>query len=450
MKNFLANKWLWGLMLVAAFAQAQNQISLTVTNSNLGLVRENRQISLQKGVQTFLLSDIPKQIIPTSVLIEQGKNGFNVLEQNYEYDLINADKVLEKSLNQTIWLQDPDYGLIKGTLLSNSGGSLMLLDKDGRLQIIPKNDKQKIILEGYGQKSEQFITRPALLWKVQTRKSGKHDFTLSYLTHGLRWQADYVGKLDANDTHLKLACWVTVNNASGKVYRNARLKLMAGDLHRASRPFSRFGEANAIMTKAPPRFEEKGFFEYHLYTLNGTTTLKDNQVKQIRLFAETPVSVKKKFQVTSRNPKQVQVKIEFKNTRQNHLGIPLPAGTVRLYKDDGKEMEFVGEDRISHTPKDETVRLTIGNAFDIVSERNLIKSERIGKSANKQTIEYKIRNHKKQAVTVEILEYVPVYREVELLSSDSKPIEVRANYFKFKVQVGADKEATLNMTYLLK
>ncbi len=450
MKNFLANKWFWGLMLGAAFLQAQSTVSVTVTNSNLGLVREQRKIDLQKGVQTFLLTDIPQRIVPTSVLIEQQEPTFNVLEQNYEYDLISADKVLEKSLNQKIWLQDPNYGLVQGKLLSNSGSNLMLLDKEGRLQIIPKNDKQKVILEGYAQRSNSFVTRPALLWKVKAEKSGKHAFTLSYLTNGLQWHADYVGKLDANDKHLNLACWVTINNNSGKEYRNARLKLMAGNLNIAPKEPPGYTEMRIMAAKAAPRFEEKAFFEYHLYTLNGTTTLKDNQVKQIRLFAETPVAVQKKYQVTSRNPKQVQVKIEFKNSKQNHLGIPLPAGKVRLYKDDGKEMEFVGEDRISHTPKDETVRLTIGNAFDIVSERNLLKSERIGKSASKQTVQYKIRNHKKNAVTVEVFEMTPTYREAELLSSDLKPVETRANYFKFKVKVGAGQEATLQMTYLLK
>ncbi len=451
MKNFLLNKLFLIVLFGTALLHAQSKISITVTNSNLGLIKEERQIPLQKGVQTFLLTDIPEEIVPTSVLIENKKQTFNVLEQNYEYDLISTDKVLQKSLNQIIWLQDPNYGLQKGTLLSNSDGYLMLLDDKGSLQIIPKNDKQKVILEGYAQKSDQFITRPTLRWKVDAESGGNHKFTLSYLTRGLQWRADYVGKLNATDNSLKLACWVTVNNKSGKVYRNARLRLMAGTLHQARRRTpAGFGEVRTMMAKAAPRFKEKAFFEYHLYTLNGTTTLKDNQVKQIRLFSETPVGVQKKYQVTSKQPKQVIVKIVFKNSKQNHLGLPLPGGKVRIYKDDGKEMEFVGEDRIDHTPKDEKVQLTIGNAFDIVSERSQLKTERIGKAAIKKTIEYKIRNHKDRDVKVEIIEYVPIYREAELLSSDVKPVEVKANYFKFEVPVKANKESTLKMEYLLK
>lgn len=452
MKSYLVPKISALLCLMAMWLMAQSDLAITVTNQNLGLVHEMRQIDLKKGLNDYLLTDIPQQIDATSVLIESLKKSFLVLEQNYEYDLINVDKVLAKSIDQQIWVVDPALGKISGTLLASNGRYLMLLDEQQQLQIIPRNDKQKVLLKNYASQQDQFITRPTLVWKVKAEKSGSHEVGLTYLTRGLNWHADYVGKLNPDDSQLQLACWVTINNTSGKVYKNARLKLMAGELNLVKKSFRRTGVLEEYMvakTTRKPQFEEKAFFEYHLYTLQRRTTLLNNQVKQIQLFPETEVTVQKKFVVTSYDPNKVAVKIAFKNSKQNNWGIPFPAGKARLYKEDQQDLEFIGEDLINHTPKDEEILLNVGKAFDIVSERNVLKREKPSKQTEKLTVEYKIRNHKKQDVVVEVIEYVPSYREVELLTSSLKPIETRANYFKFQLKVKANDESRLQMKYFL-
>ncbi len=452
MKSYLVPKISAMLCVMAVWLMAQSDLAITVTNQNLGLVHETRQINLKKGLNDYLLTDIPQQIDATSVLIESLKKSFSVLEQNYEYDLINVDKVLAKSIDQQIWVVDPALGKISGTLLASNASYLMLLDGQQQLQIIPRNDKQKVLLKNYARHKHQFITRPTLVWKVQAEKSGTHAVGLTYLTGGLDWYADYVGKLNADDSKLQLACWVTINNTSGKVYKNARLKLMAGDLNLVKKTRRRtvsFEDYLIAPTTRKQQFEEKAFFEYHLYTLQRKTTLLNNQVKQIQLFPETDVRVQKKFVVSSYQPDKVAVKIAFKNSKQNNLGIPFPAGMVRLYKEDQQDLEFIGEDQIKHTPKDEEILLNVGNAFDIVSERNVLKREKPSKQTEKLTVEYKIRNHKRQDVVVEVIEYLPSYREVELLSSSLKPIETRAKYFKFQLKVKANDESRLEMKYFL-
>ncbi len=450
MKNYLVLKSSLWLLIVLGFTLAQNDLAVTVTNQNLALVHESRQIVLQKGLNTYYLTDIPQLIDATSVLVESPRNDFWVLEQNFEYDLIDVNKVLQKSIDQPIWVEDPALGKISGTLLATNPDYLMLLDEQGQLQILPRNDKQKVLLKGYAQHKNQFITRPTLVWQVNAQKAGKHELKLSYLTSGLSWVANYIGKLNKSDTKIQLACWVTINNTSGKMYKDARLKLIAGDLNllsRGYRPAKRRTGVMADMAIQMP-FKEKAFFEYHLYTLQRKTTLLNNQVKQIQLFPETEVKVKKKFVVTSREPQKVNVKISFKNDKQNNLGFPFPAGTVRLYKEDQKDLEFIGEDHINHTPKDEEILLTVGKAFDIVSERNVLKRERPQKNTQKLTVEYKIRNHKNKDVQVEIIEYVSPYYQAELISSTVKPIETKANFFKFQITVKAGKENSLLIKYL--
>ncbi len=450
MKNFSGkiSFFFFALIIAASPLLAQKEVSLTVTNSNLGLVRETRSILLKKGIQEFLLSDVPSRIDPTSVLVDTKKRSFQVLEQNYEYDLISVNKVLEKSIGQTIWLVDPQLGMFSGKLLSNSDEYLLLRDEDGKIQIVPKNDQQKVVLKNYDSTKTGFITRPTLLWKIKSEQAGKQDFQLSYLTRGINWHADYVGKLNPDDSKLTLAAWVTVNNNSGKTFRNARLKLMAGKLN-ILREQARTMSTQMLMKapRAESQFKEQSLFEYHLYTLQRPTTLKNNQVKQIQLFPEAQVSVEKMYEVTSYSPKNVRVYLSFKNTKSNHLGIPLPQGKLRVYKEADGEMEFVGEDRIDHTPKDETIKITLGAAFDISSSRKELKSERIGKFGRKKTVEYWLRNHKNTDVTIIVREMVYANETPKMIASDLKTYAISARAIEFPVKVKANGQIRFKFTY---
>ncbi len=449
MKSSLAVKINFFLLIFSLPLWAQSNISLTVTNSNLALVRESRTIELKKGMQNFLLTDVPEQIMPTSVLVDSKGRGFHVLEQNYEYDLIGVEKLLEKSLNKTIWVVDPQLGMFSGKLLSNSSDYLMLLDEDGKIQIIPKNDQQKVVLKNFDMNQSGFITRPTLNWKIDALQAGKHSFNMSYLTKGLNWHADYVGKLNKDDTALQLASWVTVENHCGKTFRNANLKLMAGKLNLVEQTpsFSPNRMLPAILAEKQ-QFKEHKLFEYHMYTLQRPTTLKNNQTKQIQLLPETKVQVEKTYLVKSRGSTDVNVYISFKNSKANHLGIPLPKGIFRIYKEDNHDLEFVGEDQISHTPKDELVKLKVGKAYDLVCKRTMLKRKSIGKSGHQVTVQYVLRNHKEKDVTIIIHETIYNAKTTpKLISSDIKPKRIFNNMIEFYVPVKAGGQTKFQFTY---
>ena len=450
MKNLIKGTAVFFLLIVPDSLLFAQDVAITVTNSNIALVKEVRRMSLQKGVHNINLVDIPSAIRPASVLVESKNKAFDVLEQNYEYDLINVSKVLEKSLGQQIWVVHPELGNKSGKLLSAASNNLILLDDEGALQIIPRSEEQRIYLKDYSKQKKTFITRPTLVWKINSRQKGEQALQISYLTGGMDWHADYVGRLNDTDNKLTLACWVTIDNRSGKTFNKARLKLLAGDIQlvRPQRE-RRYGTTQVMeMAAKAPAFTEKEFFEYHLYTLQRKTDLKNNQSKQIQLFPETESSVKKIYRIDSNRGDKVRVLLSFKNSQKNNLGIPLPAGDIRLYKSDGDDLEFVGADKIDHTPKDEKLEVTLGSAFDIVAERSTIRSTKPTKRSRSQTIEYKIRNHKKEAVQVEVLQRLSAYQENKLLNSSHKVLEKKANYFKFKVAIKADGEATLRYEYI--
>ncbi len=428
---------------------AQEDIAITITNSNLGLVREKRVIDLEKGIQKIRLEKIPAEIDPTSVLVENPDNRFKVLEQNYEFDLINVDKLLEKSLGYRIQIAHPDQGILEGTLLASSGQNVVLCDKDQQLQIIPRNDEQRIQLLDYEATSSNFISRPTLVWNVLADKGGEHAINMSYLTSGMDWQADYVGLLNTDDTELSLSAWVTVTNKSGGHYKNARLKLMAGDINvvKESRRSRQQKFQVVAELSAGSSFEEKSFFEYHLYTLGRKTDLMNNQVKQIQLFPETSSEVSKRYRVESDDSDKVKIIVSVKNSKANNLGIPLPEGRIRVYKSDGDDVEFVGGNMIDHTAKNEKLDIELGSAFDIVSERKVVSTDRSMKRVRRQTVEYELRNHKDSEISIEILERVNAYYEVELHKSNVPLVEKEAGFLRFDVTVPADGQRAVTIDY---
>lgn len=437
------------LLLLFLGLQAQEKTSVMISNADIGLVKEVRSLTLQKGKQTIDLQDIPQWIDPTSVLVESPDQAFNVLEQNYEFDLLNVDKILQKAIEQNVQLVHPDLGLLQGKLLSASSSNIILLDDEGKLQIVPRSDELKVMLSDYDKRHNDFVTRPTLVWRVDAEKSGSHQTRISYLTKKLNWRADYVAKLNEDDTRMTLACWVTIDNRSGKTYRKAKIKLLAGDIHLAPQAHKgRYREMGVQALAAPKAFEEKSFFEYHLYTLQWPATIKNNQVKQIQLFPETSSKIRKIFRVDSRLGEGVHVLVSMQNSKQNNLGLALPGGVIRLYKADGPDLQFIGEDAVKHTPKDEKIDIRVGKAFDVVAERRQIKSRKITDRTRERSFEYSIRNHKKKDIVVEVVERMSAYQEHKLTSSNYKPIETRAGYYKFNIPVKAGKESKLQLTYV--
>lgn len=420
----------------------QKKIAVTVYNNNLGVVKDIREIDLKSGLSEVSITDVAKLIDPTSVHIKF--NG-EVIEQNYQYDLVSLEKILQKYIDKKISLISENNEFVEGKLLSSMGGQIVLETKEGGLVMIPNVSKYRFSV---GSLPEGLITKPTLVWQVISKKSGKQDVEISYQTQGMNWHAEYVAVLNEDDTKIDLNAWVSVNNNSGTTYKNAKLKLIAGDVNRVQ-PKNRMYKGVRQITEmtanfAAPQFEEKEFFEYHIYNLQRPTTLKQNETKQISLFEASNVSAKKKYfyRSTGSNSKgKINVIIEFENKEKQKLGVPMPKGKVRMYKSDGESIEFVGEDLIDHTPKNETIKLKIGDAFDILAEERQVEHKKITKRVFEKVQEIKIKNRKNENVVVEVERHLGLNWEILNSTIDYK--KKNAQTITFQVPVKKDDETVL-------
>lgn len=427
----------------------QKSVAVTVYNANLGVIKDVRVMDIPSGKSTISLTDVAQLIDATSVHI---KLKGEVLEQNYQYDLVSLDKILQKYIDRNIQLISETNELIEGKLLSATTLQIVLQKNDGGLVMLPNTSKYRISV---GSLPEGLITRPTLVWTVNSNSSGKQDVEVSYQTSGMNWRAEYVAVLNEDDTKLDLNSWVSVENNSGTSYKNATLKLVAGDLNliRPTQPMY-FGEEmyqRDMVKTTQPQFEEKEFFEYHIYNLQRPTSLMNNETKQISLFEASNVAAKKKYFYRSgggywsyspQSQGKVSVIVEFENKEAFGLGVPMPKGKVRMYKSDGKSLEFVGEDMIDHTPRNEKLKLKIGDAFDIVVEEIQTENKRITDRVNEQAYEIKIRNRKKEDITVEVQRFLGL--NWEILSSSISYEKKDAQNIIFQVPVKKDSETVLS------
>lgn len=422
-------------------AVAAQDVSVTVYNQDLGLIRETRQVKIQKGPFTLEITDVAARIDPTSVHLKL--EGATISEQDFEYDLVSRDRLLERYLDQQIEVFTDKGDLFTGTLVSASGSQLILQSKEGQVQVIAPDAVRDV---RFGELPGGLRTRPTLVWSLFGEKSGKQEAELSYLTNGMTWHAEYVAVTAEKSDKLDLSSWVSVENRSGATYENARLKLMAGDVRILPKGVPTDGRGvtwEAMAQKAPPSFEEKPFFEYHLYTLSRPATLKDRQTKQISLFDPTSVAAKREYVYdTRKDPEKVQVNLVFKNEKEAGLGLPLPAGKVRVYqKDDDGSLEFVGEDQIEHTPKDEEVRLVVGSAFDLAAEHTMTETKRLADRIREESYQINLRNHKKESVQITVVEHI--WGDWEILESSHAYEKKDAYTVEFKIPVEADKETVI-------
>jgi hypothetical protein len=334
--------------------------------------------------------------------------------------------------------------------LSNNGGQVWRIN--GQIVINPTN----IVETRFPDVPKNLVATPTLVWDLENHAAGQQSIEASYLTAGLNWVADYVMVVNNDDSRSDLQGWVTLTNTSGGTFEDARLQLVAGNINRApvSQPYP--ATAGALRAaQAVPQFEEQAFFEYHLYTLQRPTTIRDNETKQVSLLEAAGFEVKKEYVLNGQqyyyrnynNPGQpikekVGVYMEFRNSQQNKLGMPLPAGTIRLYKKDDKgNQQFIGEDRIDHTPKDEDVRVKVGDAFDVVAERKQTDYKAIARNVYEYAYEIDIRNHKDTAITVVVNE--PIGGDWEMVSSSFDYKKSAAFAARFEVPVAKDGEAKL-------
>ena len=423
-----------------------DDVAVTVYNSNLGVVSENRTLRFEKGINRLAFRDVPSQIDASSVTFEittPGKNA-TILEQNFAFDLVSPAKMYARYIDEAVELIDKEGRLYGGKLLSHGGGAVTLQDGSGRVKIVSLENitevKFPVLPEG-------LITRPTLFWLYNSDFSGPLECRVSYQTSGMNWTAEYVGVLNHDETKLDLTGWSSISNTSGKTYKDATLRLIAGDISRVRPAAPRMMRKTLALEEAVAGagFEEKEFFEYHLYTLPRKVTVADKEIKQISLFepASTPVEKVYLYQ-PDRNPRQVKVTVEFRNSREAGLGMPLPAGRIRLFKaDDDGAMILLGEDRIRHTPKDEELKVTVGYAFDIAAEEKLIDQVRISSRVDEREWEIELRNHKNEDITISVEKRL--YGFWEIIESNYEFLKKDANTVVFEVPVKANSNATLKL-----
>ena len=438
----------------------QDKVAITIYNSNIALVKDTRTLRLPRGASQLRFMDVAQQINPTTVHIKSltAPNAFEVIEQSYEYDLLNPQKLLDKYVGKelTLVLRKLENNTEKleptrATLLSNNSGQVWQVG--GQIIINPTN----IAEIRFDTLPADLIAKPTLVWSLNNTGAETHSVEASYLTNGIGWRSDYVVVVNQNDTKADLNGWVTINNNSGTAYRNAELKLVAGDVNRVQEQMQ-MGKSDVMRaTAAAPQqqFQEQAFFEYHLYTLQRPATLKNNETKQINLLSASNFNVKKELVLNGQqyyyrgynNPgapvkEKVGVFVEFKNSKENSLGQPLPAGVVRVYKaDQTGAQQFIGESNIDHTPKDESVRVKLGDAFDVVAERKQTDYKVISQRVIEYAYEIRIRNHKEEAVTVVVNE--PIGGDWEMLNSSFPAEKTAAFAARFNVPVAKDGEAVL-------
>jgi hypothetical protein len=442
--------------LLLGLAPAWADVSVTIYNQDLGLIKDVRELEFQKGRSVIRFTDVASQIDPTSVHFKpiNSSDKVSILEQNYQYDLVSSTKILQKYIDREIELFTASEGptqegkSYKGKLLSYSNDNVTLRESNGAIRIVRLDEVRDLYFPTL---PEGLITKPTLVWLLDSQVSGKKKAEVSYLTSGINWHAEYVAVVDQRDQNLELAGWVSVDNRSGASYEEAKVKLIAGEVHRVAedRVAPRLAKGYvAEMAAGVPQFEEKAFFEYHLYTLLRPATIKDNEIKQVSLFPSTGVQVKKIFTYDgARYEDKVRVELEFKNSEAAGLGMPLPQGKIRVYKEDvDQALEFVGEDKIDHTPKDEKVRVFLGNAFDIVGERQKIDFKKISEDVSQETYQIKLRNHKEEAVEVVVVEHLWSYTNWEIREFTLPYEKKDASTIEFKVQLDKDQEVLLNYT----
>ena len=437
----------------------QQEVAVTIYNENLALVKDTRKVRLVNGEDRLAWRDVSAQIRPETALLRNltHPKGFFLVEQNFDFDLLTPQKLLEKYVGQsvTILRSHPTTGADQRedavVLATNNGVVLKYADRietgvPGRIS--------------YNSVPDNLRDRPTLVVSLNAAQAATDTLELSYLTGGLGWHADYVAELSKNDDTLDLNAWVTLTNASGASYQNARLQLVAGDVNRVQDRMAvgslRLEEGFAKANKT--KMSEENLFEYHLYSLDRPTTIAENQTKQVALMSAENIPVTKEFLLRGADyyyqssygdigqKMKVSVFVEFENKGAG-LGIPLPKGTMRVYKKDSAgNAQFVGEDSIDHTPKHEKVRLKLGEAFDVTADKKQTSFEKIvGTSRynyiSESAFEITLKNAKDIPVTVKVMEPIP--GDWQMLSESQTHKKAASNTAVWLVDVPANGKAKL-------
>lgn len=483
----MSARFVWFFALCSSLFAQQSQSSLTIYNQNFAVVRQDLSLDLRGGENQVNVNDITMHLEPDSVILRDpsGKHGLQVLEQNYRADPVSQISLLSLYEGRTIDFELPDHTTIKGKVIRSGyvrpdyfnpnsygvGAEEPIIEIAGQLRFgLPGTPI-------FPDLTAETILKPRLEWLITTDKPGKFPAEFSYVTSGMSWQADYNIVAPEKGDVVDIVGWVTIDNRTGKAFENARIKLMAGDVNKIQQGMDTgniLARKAAMEMAAPmaPAVTEKAFDEYHLYTLERPTTLRDRETKQVEFIHASGVASKQLYVYdgakidfnrymgwnwenirndhsygTESNPK-IWVMREFVNSQANHMGMPLPRGRVRFYRrnDDG-QMEFTGENMIDHTPKDETVRIYTGNSFDLTGERRRTNYTVDNKqNAATETFEIKVRNHKKDPVEVRVVEHLYRGKNWSIAGNSDKFVKKDSQTVEFPVTILPDGEKVITYT----
>ncbi|MBM4398916.1 MAG: DUF4139 domain-containing protein [Candidatus Cloacimonetes bacterium] len=421
---------------------------LTVYNEDLALVRTQMDIPLEKGAQFYNFDQITSRIKTESVVVKSLGESVVVAEQNYEYDLAGTEQILRKYIDKDVSLTSKNLSLYLGKMKFYDGTTIGLIESGtNKLILVNRHEVQQILL---AELPSNFYTKPTLRWRLLTGKKGTFPMQISYLTGGLSWSVTYNATWDGSI--LGLNSWVTLNNQSGRGFENVDLKLIAGEVNQI-RPFfngggGRYMEDTMYMAKsvAAPSFEEKAFHDFHMYTLSEPVSFADKQIKQLQLFPFKNVKAASVYEYRSHS-EGVLSKIKFKNTAENGLGIPLPKGVFKIYKEDtDKNLEFIGEDEINHTSKNEEVYLTTGKAFDLVGKTLVKNTRNLGGNRSESDMQITLRNNSKEDKAIRIVHPRSPNSSINPNSENVKYEITADNLYVWEVTIKPDKEFVLTFT----
>lgn len=445
----------------------QTSVAVTIYNENLALVKDARTIQLDTGFNRLAFRGVSARMRPETALLRSFADAkLNVLEQNFDFDLLTPQKLLEKYVGQTVRIasMNPATGdetIEDATVLSTNNGVVVKIGNR-----IETNPRGRFIFDRV---PENLRDKPTLVIQLDNQIAEAQDVELSYLTGGLSWKADYVAELSSDDQHLDLMGWVTLNNLSGTTYNRAKLQLVAGDVNQVQQPMPAAklrGMAEMAMADTVSNMKEESLFEYHLYTLQRPTTIRDKQTKQVSLLTAAKVPVEKQFLLAGQDyyyrssygdigqKMKVGVFVKLKNEKESGLGLPLPKGVIRVYKkDQSGNAQFVGEDRIDHTPKNELIKLKLGDAFDITADKKQTSFEKRVAIARynyafESTYQIVLKNAKSEDVTVTVREPIP--GDWKMLDETHPHQKVASGTAEWQITIPAEGKTTLEYQTLVR
>lgn len=420
----LVSGCLWANTIVPT---AGSELKITIYNDNRAFINDTREVVVKQGKQKLVYEGVPSSVITQSVVPTFSGMQTHLYSQNYMYDLISLNSMLKNSINKKVafYTNGKEPRLSEGTLLCVNP---VMIQETGKENIYTLVSPTQVI---FSKVPENMITKPSLVWNMQTEKSGKLGIDLKYLATGISWKSDYV--LNLKKEVLDLTGWITVNNNSGVAYENAQITCLAGDVNKAQPEHVRHkvykNKSMMIADTIATEVKEESFSGYHIYKIPFKETIANKQQKQLGFIDKKNITYKQYgvhnnsyFERYGEQKLVFANTLEFKNTKENNLGISFPKGVVRMYqKDSSNETHFIGEQRVGNIPEDENVTLTIGTLFDVVGEKSVTKYEARKHYRNVETT-YNVRNQGKEAIVLKIKEKIPTYGDKITVKTSCKDI----------------------------